>query len=180
MFRSLRGVLAVALISCFMFFAGSVRAEITIAVVDVDYVLSQSSAAKSIKKQVEEKREKFIKQIKSEEDKLIKKQKEIEKSRKDISQEELIAKAKEFEKKRLDARKKIQDRKAKLDKAYAEAMSKLTKTIYDVCQKIADERKIDLVITRQNIIVGNMSLDITKDVAEKMNKTVSKISLNVK
>ena len=59
-------------------------------------------------------------------------------------------------------------------------MNELTKVIYEVCQSIADEQNIDLVITRQNIIVGNMSLDITKEVAEKMNKKLPKVTLEVK
>ncbi len=80
----------------------------------------------------------------------------------------------------MEAGKGIQSQKSKLDSAYTKAMNKLTKSIYDVCQEIANERKIDLVITRQNIIVGSMSLDITKDVMERMNKGLPKLNLEVK
>lgn len=179
MFRNLRKCLLVA------FFMISIApavayAELSIAVVDVDYVMSQSSAAKSIKGQVDSKHKVFMDEVKSEEKKLISDQEKIEKERKDLSREDLIKKAQEFEAKRLEARKKIQEKKNKLDTAYNEAMNKLTKVIYDVCQTIADEKKIDLVITRQNIIVGNMSLDITKEVAERMNKKLPQVSLDVK
>lgn len=155
-------------------------AEINIAVVDVDAILSGSKAAKSIKSQVDKKRKGFLKDVKTAEDKLRKEQKAIEAKRADMSKEELFKKAQEFEKGRMDARKSIQEKKAKLDKAYTESMKSLTKTIFDVCQEIADERGIDLVITRQNIIVGNLSLDITKDVMERMNKKLPKLSLDAK
>ncbi len=179
MFRTIRTTLIVAF-AFILFSPTAANAELTIAVVDVDYVMSQSSAAKSIKKQVEKKHKTFMDKVKEEEQKLIADQKKIEAERKDISREELIKKAQEFEKKRFEARKSIQEKKSKLDNAYNEAMNKLTKVIYEVCQTIADEKNIDLVITRQNIIVGNMSLDITKEVAEKMNEKLPKVTLKVK
>lgn len=167
-------------IFCLAFSSINASADVNIAVVDVDYVLSESSAAKSIKKQVEKKRKSFINKVKAEEDKLRNEQKKIESKKSELSKEQLIEKAKSFEKKRIEARSKIQERKKKLDKAYGEAMSNLTKVIYEVCQDIANEKSIDLVITRQNIIVGNMSLDITKEVSERMNKKLPNVTLNVK
>lgn len=180
MFRSLRTTLLIAF-AFVLISPTAAKAELTIAVVDVDYVMSQSSAAKSIKKQVEKKHESFMDKVREEEKKLLADKKEIEsKSKEDISREDLMKKMQEYEKKRFEARKSIQEKKSKLDNAYNEAMNELTKVIYEVCQSIADEQNIDLVITRQNIIVGNMSLDITKEVAEKMNKKLPKVTLEVK
>lgn len=174
--RSFAGVIFVA---C-LFLSTVSLANTTIAVVDVDAILSQSKAAKSLKAQVDKKRKSFLDSVKEEEDKLRKEQKEIEGKRDSLSKEELVKKAQEFEKGRLNARKSIQEQKSKLDKAYSKSMNMLTKVIFEVCQEIADEREIDLVITRQNIIVGNMSLDITKDVLERLNKKLPNVSLDVK
>ena len=91
-----------------------------------------------------------------------------------------MKKAQEFEAKRLEARKAIQDKKSKLDAAYTEAMNSLTQKIYEVCQKIADEQKIDLVITRQNIIVGSMALDITDAVLKGLDDALPSVELKVK
>lgn len=153
---------------------------LNLAVVDVDTILSKSKAAKSIKKQIDQKREKFLKNVKKEEDKLRKDQKAIEAKRAEMTKEDLLKKAQEFEKGRLKARKSIQEQKIKLDKAYALSMNKLTKVIFEVCQEIADERKIDLIITKQNIIVGNLSLDITQDVLARMNKKLPNLTVDVK
>lgn len=153
---------------------------VTIAVVDVEGILEQAKAAKAVRAQVDEKRKGFLAEVESEEKKLREEQKAIEKEKDKISKEELLKKAKSFEEKRLAARKKLQESKAKLDKAYGETMAELTKAIYDSCQKIADSRKIDLVITRQNIIVGSMSLDITKDVLAGLDAALPSLSLKVK
>ncbi len=152
-------------------------AELNIAVVDVDSILKNSKAAKSISKQVDEKRKSFIASVKKEEDKLRAEQQAIESKREEMSQDELIKKAQDFDKRRIEARKSIQDKKGSLDKAYSVAMNTLTNTIYEICQAIADEKKIDLVITRQNIIVGNLSLDITKEVLERMDKKLPELKI---
>ncbi len=180
-----------ALIVCALFIyfstATIAHANVKIAVVDVEQILAKSKASESIRAQVKSKRDKFVAQVKNEEDKLRSEQKLIEDQRSKLSKEELmqsrdkwIKKAQEFEKKRIDARNSIQTKKKKLDQAYSSAMNTLTKVIFDVCQEISDERKIDLVITRQNIIVGSMSLDITQDVMTRLNSKLPNITLQVK
>jgi len=158
-------------------FSGTAAAETKIAVVDVEALLASSQAAKSIKKQVDDKREVFLKDVKDEEDKLRAEQKAIEDKRAEMSKEDLLKKAQEFEKRRITARNTLQEKKAALDKSYSKAMNKLTGTIADVCQEIANERSIDLIITRQNIIIGSNSLDITQDVMSRMDKKLPSLSL---
>ncbi len=174
-----RYVRRIFVMSAFMLMSISVSAyaQTNIAVVDVEAILAQSSAAKSIKKQVNKKRDGFLAQVKAEEEKLRNEQKAIESKFADMSQEERQKKAQEFEKRRLEARNTIQKKKANLDKSYSTAMNTLTKVIFEVCQELANERKIDLVITKQNIIVGNQSLNITGDVMNRMNKKLPNLTL---
>ncbi len=175
----LRSFMSAAFLLVFLV-ASPAYSQVSIAVVDVDAILSESKAAKSIKSQVKKKREGFIDNVKKEEGKLRKEQKAIEAKRDSMSKEELVKKAQEFEKGRLSARKSIEEQKSKLDKAYTKSMNMLTKVIFEVCQEIANERKIDLIITKQNIIVGSLSLDITKEVMARMNKKLPNITLDVK
>ncbi len=158
-------------------FSTQVYAQTNIAVVDVDAIMSQSLAAKSVKKQVEKKRDSFLSDVKKEEDKLRKEMKSLETQRAKMPKDEFIEKAKEFEKRRLDARNEIQKKKAKLDKSYSVAMNTILKAIFDVCEIIAKEEKIDLIITKQNIIVGSKSLNITDKVMKRMNKKLPDLKL---
>ncbi|PCJ99743.1 MAG: hypothetical protein COA45_02685 [Zetaproteobacteria bacterium] len=155
-------------------------AEINIAVVDIDKVLVETKAAKSIQKQIAAKRKAFLADVKKAEDKLRADQVALGKKRSELSKEDMLKKAQEFERQRITARNTIQAKKQKLEKAYVSAMNVLTKSVYEVCQKIAAEDKIDLIITRQNIVVGSMSLDITKKVIERLNEKLPKLSLKVK
>ena len=109
-------LLTLSLIFTVIFFsevyAQPAYAETKIAVVDVEMILASSDAAKSIKKQVDEKRAKFLENVKKEEDKLRTEQKAIEEKRAELSKEELIKKAQEFEGRRIADRNKLQDKKA--------------------------------------------------------------------
>lgn len=181
--RIWRSAFAVALVLLFVtglpvgLSARAAHAETKIAVVDIDSILSSSKAAKSIKAQVDEKRKTFLKSVKEQEDKLRTEQKAIEEKRADMSKEDLIKTAQDFEKRRIEARNTLQKKKSELDKSYSKAMNTLTDTITEVCQEIADEQKIDLIITRQNIIIGNNSLDITPNIMELMDKKLPSLSL---
>ncbi len=175
-----KSAFVVALFAVLLIAASPSYAQVNIAVVDVDLILSKSKAAKSIRSQVDKERKSFLSEVKKKEDKVRADQKALDAKRDELTKEQLIEKFQKLEKKRLETAKGLQEKKKKLDGAYTKAMNKLTKSIYDVCQEIANERKIDLVITRQNIIVGNMSLDITKEVLERMDKSLPKLELNVK
>lgn len=174
--RNMKNALILALTLIIGFSAHS-YAETKIAVVDVDAILTTSKAAQSIKEQVNKKRKSFLAAVKKEEDKLRADQKAIEEKRSKMSKEELIKKAQGFEKQRIEARNTLKKKKATLDKSYSKAMGALTKAISIVCQELANERKIDLIITRQTIIIGSNSLDITADVMELINQKHPKLEL---
>ena len=177
-FRFIRNALFIAILTFTVVPSAFANTSTSIAVVDIDAILSESKAAQSVKKQIASKRDSFVKQVKTEEDKLRQEQKEIEAKRNDLSKEELVKKFQEFEKRRIAARNKIQEQKGQLDQSYGRAMNTLTKVIYEVCQAIADEKEIDLVITKQNIVVGNKSLNITNEVMSRMNSKLPNLTLD--
>lgn len=178
-FHNLRSVFAFAFM--LFIFTGALaplaHAETKIAVVDVESILVSSKAAKSIKEQVDQKRKSFLADVKTQEDKLRVEQQKIESKRDELSKEELVEKAQEFEKRRIEARNTLEKKKSALDVTYSKAMNELTKAITAVCQDIADEQALDLIITRQNIIIGSNSLDITSDVLKRMDKKLPSVTL---
>lgn len=152
-------------------------AQISIAVVDIEEILATSKAAKDARRQIAAKRESFVKTVQDEEIALRENHQKIEEQRTSLSKEDFMSEIKDFEEQRIEARKALQKRKAALEDSYAAAMKTLTDTIFDVCQGIANENKIDLVITRQNIIVGNSALDITSEVLSRLDKTLPRLKI---
>ncbi len=182
-FRNMRNTVLMALV-LLTGLTMQAHAETSIAVVDVEAILSQSLAAKSVQKQVTEKRSSFLSEVKkaedklrSEEDKLRTEQQSIQKNPTEAAEKAFTQKVQDFEKRKLDTRSSLQKKKATLDKSYSTAMNTLTKSIFEVCQTIAAEQKIDLILTKQNIIVGTQSLNITATVMESLDKKLPKLSL---
>ena len=97
-----------------------------------------------------------------------------------LSAEDFAKKRRKFEEKLLATRKKAEERRRNLEKGAADATTKLREAITDVVQNIADDKGYDLVLSSQNVVVGANELNISKDVMEKLNDKVSKISVKVK
>ncbi len=159
--------------------AGIAHAETSIAVVDVDKLLSESSAAKSIKSQVKTYSKKFEAEMEALEGQLRDSFQKLREDSQGLSQEELQTRGMEFEKKRNEAKTSLRKKLSELNKGSSEAMSKLSEAIFQVTAKIADEKGYDLIITRNNVIVGAKELDITDLVMERLNNTLKDVKLSV-
>lgn len=150
-----------------------------IAVVDVEALLDKSDAAKNIQAQIKVLRESLQKEIASIESDLKASEKAIVEKRKSISAEEFEKERKAFEKKIQDGRAKVQKRRENVDAAVNKAINQLREEIVKVTADLSTERNFDLVITRQNVIVGQMSLDQTEEVLKRLNVKIKEIKINV-
>lgn len=148
-----------------------------IAVLDMQELLNSSKAAASIRSQVESRRDSYQKEIKKDEGKLRGAEKELIKQREILSNEAFVEKNKEFQKYILGAQKNINEKKYKLDKAYAQAMSKLREEIVKITAKIAAKEKYVLVLSRQQVVIVDQNTDITAQVMKELNAKVKKISV---
>ncbi|MCC6597385.1 MAG: OmpH family outer membrane protein [Alphaproteobacteria bacterium] len=151
----------------------------TIAVVDVLRILTQSDAALSVQKQRETLREAFLAEISKTEQALSHEEKELSQKMSALPQEDYAKKRLAYEEKLIDARKLAQSRKQTLEEASNKAMSDLREALYIVVQEIANEKKYALVISNQNVIAGEKSLDITEETLRRLNARVKEIKLKL-
>lgn len=152
--------------------------DLAIAVVDVEKVTSVSKAGKSIQEQLKSRREAFQKEFSDREDQLMKAEKTLVKQKTDLNADEFAKKRKEFEKQLLETRKLFQKRRNSLDKGLGKALATLRKNIIEVTASIADEKKYQVVLTRDSVVIVQKEMDITKDVLSRLNKKISKIKLD--
>ncbi|NQZ15103.1 MAG: OmpH family outer membrane protein [Alphaproteobacteria bacterium] len=170
-------VFATATVTADAFAQGTVQ---TIAIVDVDRLLSESKAGKSIQEQHTKKREGFQKEFEKLERKLIDAEKQLVKDKETLSPEAFIEKRQKFEKEFQETRQLFQKRRNALDKGLADAFKMLRKMIIQTTAEVSDEAKYDIVLTRESVVIVDKKMDITDDVLKRMNKKISNIPLNVK
>lgn len=149
-----------------------------IAVADVQTVMGTSKAGKSIQEQIAKQRDSFKDEFGKLEKELADTQKKLA-EQKDMKPEEAAAKQKEFETKLRDANGLVQQRRQSLEKAASEAMNTLRREIVKVVAGIAQEEKYDLVLSSQNVIVSQDSMDITERVLKQLDKDFPDVKLQL-
>ncbi len=153
--------------------------NVKIAVVDIDKILSESSAGTSIQEQLKKRREAFQKEFSAREDGLTASQKFLMEQKKDLTAEEFASKRQDFEKQLLETKSLFQKRRNALDKGLGSALSELRKNIIQVTAEVAEEKGYQVVITRDSVVIVEKEMDITDIVLSRLNKKVLNIPLDL-
>ena len=163
----------------FVFFSKiSLSHEKSIVYIDLNKIMNNSIAGKSITSQLENNHKKNISKYKNIEEELKKEEAEI------ISQKNVITKE-EFEKKIIDLRDKANKfRKERnnninnLNNQRLEATSKMITLVRPILSEFSDKNSISLIIDKKNIIIGKTLLDITDDILKIIDEKIGKIQLD--
>ena len=159
----------------------SARAQdMDIGVVDIEKILNDSSAGKSIETQLKTRREAFQKEFTAREDNLMASQKTIIKQKSELNAEDFAVQRKNFENQLAETRNLFKKRRGSLDRGLGKALSILRKHIAQVTAEVADERGIKIVMTRDSVVIVAKEMDITETVLSRLNKKISNITLEVK
>lgn len=150
-----------------------------IAVVDIKMILDESTAAKGINKQIEEKRNSYQSQVAKEEEALKKEDKKLSEQRSVLSKEAFEEKAKSFRKKVVDAQKDVQTKRTKLENAYTEALGKVRDATLKIISDLAKDKGFDIAVPKSQVLYSKDNLDISKEVLEKLNKQLPDVKVVV-
>jgi len=175
----IRSLLLLLLLIFFIFFSKiSLSHEKTIVYIDLNKIMNNSIAGKSITSQLENNHKKNISKFKNIEEELKKEEAEI------ISQKNVITKE-EFEKKIIDLRDKANkfrkernDNINNLNNQRLEATSKMITLVRPILSEFSDKNSISLIIDKKNIIIGKTLLDITDDILKIIDEKIGKIQLD--
>jgi len=162
----------------FFIFVSSFAEEQKIVYLNLDKIMQQSIAGKSIKKQLEnlykENLEKFKKNdeiLKSKEKKIIT-QKNI--LSKEDFQKELTGLRKEiinFQKEQVKARDEI-------NKLRVGATNQLISKLSPILEEYAKENSISLILQKKNIVMGKKEIEITDEILSITNEKIKNIKIN--
>jgi len=163
----------------FIFFSKiSLSDENKVVYLDINKIMNNSIAGKSITSQLENNHKKNISKFKNIEGELKKEEAEV------ISQKNVITKE-EFEKKIIDLRDKANKfRKERnsninnLNNQRLEATSKMITLVRPILSEFSDKNSISLIIDKKNIIIGKTLLDITDDILKIIDEKIGKIQLD--
>ena len=145
---------------------------------DVEKIMKDSLAGKSIIAQLKKKRESSISKFKSREKDIFEKEKKL------ISQKNILSKE-DFEKKLKDLRNDISNYQKDRNKTSSEitnsrvqASTKLISKLTPILEEYSKKNSIRIIVQKKNIVMGKKEDDITKDILELINQKVKSIKID--
>jgi len=150
-----------------------------VAVVDVQFILQEDAASKSIQKQLEAQRETYQNEISKQEDRLRAAEQELNRQRSIVSPDEFAQQRREFEQQVADVQRTVQARKRVVDQAFNESMTKVRDAVLQIVTEVAGEQKATLVLAKQQVVLAEKSLDLTSTVLERVNKKLPSVPVTV-
>ena len=162
----------------FIFIASPVFSNEKIVYLDVEKIMKDSLAGKSIISQLKKKRESSISKFKSREKDIFEKEKKL------ISQKNVLSKE-DFEKKLKDLRNDVsnyqKDRNKssnEITKSRVNASTKLISKLTPILEEYSKKNSIRIIVQKKNIVMGKKEDDITKDILELINQKVKSIKID--
>jgi outer membrane protein len=148
-----------------------------IAVVDFERVFSTAAAPKSIRDQIEAKRNAYRTEVQKEEADLRKKNQELAQKQALLSPEAFKEERRKFEQKVLEVQKNVQEKNLNLQKAQSEALEKVKVALRKIVLQISQEKGYALVIRREQTVVVADPMDISKLVISELDKQLPTIKV---
>ncbi len=149
-----------------------------VAVVDVQRLLRESLAGKAMEGQMNDLRAGFGAQVNERETALRLEEQELQNQASLLSSDVLQERRRQFEEKVVVLQRDVRERQQALEQTYAEGISQIRQVIIEILQAMVEERGIDLVVTRNTILVASRRLDVTEDVLVELDRRLPSVTLS--
>lgn len=150
-----------------------------IGIIDVQRLLSDSAAAKSIRPQIQRLRSDFQKEVRGRESVLRKAEQDLVGQRAILAPEAFAQRRRQFEERARKAQQEVQTRKRAIDRALATALNKIRVAFLKIARDVATENKINIVLAKSAVLMSQNNLEITTETMKRLNKTLPKVQVKL-
>ena len=151
----------------------------SIAVVDLNLVLSDSKAAKNATKQFEAIQKKTEDEIISSEKKMLEEKNKLLDQQSVMAPEAFELKAKDYEKKLQDYQIERQVKLRDLEGMLQKARNEILMSIKPILEDISKEMGVTVILEKNTVLLSASNMDITNEVIKKLNKKLPKIKVSL-
>ena len=161
-----------------IFYSSSSYSENLIVFLDMDKIMLQSKAGKSITIQLEKLHKKNIDTFKKKEEELKNKESSIVSQKNVLTKEEFEKKINLLRKEANEYRIKRRDSINSLTKKRVDAQNKLINVINPILADYSKKNSISIIIQKKNIIIGKSELEITDVILNILDNNLNTVDLN--
>ena len=147
------------------------------AIIDVQRVMRESTAVKSLSRDIEERKGRYQGELRKKEESLRKADRELTRQRSILSAEAYAQKRGELEQKVATLQRAARKRKRGLDQLFAHGMSKVQNELTKIAKEIAEERGLDLILSKATVVIVKPEFEITKEAVNRLNARLPEVPL---
>ena len=156
-----------------------VEIKIPVAVLDVQAILRNAKAVKSIRKQITKFGSKFEEEIEKERAEIRKANQELARQRTILSPDIFAEKRRKFEKRVVEVQRLVQKRQRELDKSRNTAMGVVNKTYTEIVSKVANENNLAVIVRKAQTAYSVKALDITSEILTRLDEKLPTVKVSV-
>lgn len=168
--------LSISILAVFSSFSYSSPQATPVGVIDTQKVIKGSTAARSIRPQMEKLKKVYRTKFKKTEESLQKTKKELQKQRA-IMPDGYSKKLKAFQNRMRTTQRQVQNVNRMFDRALANSMRRVHKTLNNITMEVALEKKLKFVFPKRVVIYNEEKSDITMEVLRRLNKRLPQVKV---
>lgn len=150
-----------------------------IAVVDVQKILRQATASKTIRPQLAKLKKQYRARFKKQEQELRAANQDLSRQRAILSPEAYEQQRKAFRKRASKVQREVQAARRRLDGALASAMRKVHRALRGITAKYARQEGIQLILPKSGVLLMETRFDITDEILQRLNKQLPTVKLEL-
>ena len=152
--------------------------EQKIVYLNVEKIMQQSIAGKSIKDQLKKLHNKNLEKFKKNDEILKNKEKKIISQKNILSQEDFQKELKSLRTEIINFQKEQVKARDNINKLRIGATNKLISKLSPILEEYAKQNSISLILQKKNIVMGKKEIEITNEILEITNKEIKNIKIN--
>tara|TARA_Y100001980_G_C14513742_1_gene289123 strand:- start:470 stop:991 length:522 start_codon:yes stop_codon:yes gene_type:complete len=160
-----------------LIFLSSYAEEQKIVYLNVDMIMQQSIAGKSIKSQLKELHKKNLEKFKKNDEILKNKEKKIIAQKNILNQEDFQKEIRNLRTEIINFQKEQVKARDDINKLRIGATNKLISKLSPILEEYAKKNSISLILQKKNIVIGKKEMEITNEILQITNKEIKNIKI---
>lgn len=149
-----------------------------IGVVEVQLIMREAMAGKSIQEQIESTRSIYESEVLAEETRLRELEQELVRQRSLLAAEAFADKRRAFETQVASHKRNVRARRQALDQAYSAGIRQIQQSVTEIISDIAEQRNLVVVVPASQVLFADPSLVISEEVLSILDQKLPDITLD--
>jgi outer membrane protein len=150
-----------------------------IGVVDVQRVLRESKASKSVRPEIDRMRKAFQGEVSKQEQQLRQVEQELNRQRAILAPEAFAQKRRAFSEEARKAQSAVQLRRRDLDRAFNNTKNEILKNLFVAAQAVAEAKKLNMLVEKRSVFLSAKTMDVTSDIIVRLDKRLPKLKIDL-